>query len=80
MVAYACALQYWVEKSDPPIGGQPCWFAKSVKELREKMSCYLSFLDEEVFESVTLPEGLLTSSVEEAEPHSMMATPAIAPK
>ena len=33
MVAYAQALQYWAEKTDPPAGGRPCLLAESVKEL-----------------------------------------------
>ena len=75
-VAYTHALQYWVEKTDLPTGGQPCWLAKSVKELQEKMSCYLSFLDKEVFEGVMPPlEGMPTSLTEEAEPHSVTAMP-----
>ena len=48
-IAYAHALQYWVEKSDLSTGEQPCWLAKSVKELWEEMSCYLSFLDKRSF-------------------------------
>ena len=79
-VAYACTLQYWAEKTDLPTGGQPCQLAKSVKELWEKMSCYLSFLDKEVFEGVTPLEGMPASLVEEAEPHRMTAIPAVASK
>ena len=48
-VAYARALQHWAEKIDLPAGGRPCQLAKSVKELREEVKCYLSFSDEEVF-------------------------------
>ena len=55
-VAYARALQHWVEKIDPPAGGRPCPLAKSVKELREEVKCYLSFSNEEVFQGVALPE------------------------
>ena len=75
MIVYAHALQYWVEKSDLPTGGQPCWLAKSVKELWE-MKYYLSFLDREVLEGVTPPEGMPSSPVEEAEPPSVMTVPA----
>ena len=80
MVVYAHALQYWVEKSDLPSGGQPCQLAKSVREFLEKMSCYLSFLDKEVFEGVTPLEGMPTSSDEGAEPHSMTTIPTITSK
>ena len=79
-IAYTLALQYWVEKSDLPTGGQPCQLAESVKELREEMRCYLSFMDKEVFEGVTPPEGMPTSPVEESQPPSETATPVITPK
>ena len=75
MIVYACALQYWAEKSDLPTGGWPCQLAKSVKELWEEMKCYLSFLEKEVFEGVTPLEGMPISPVEEAELHSMMPVP-----
>ena len=76
MIAYTHTIQYWVEKSDPPTGGQPCWLAKSVKELQEEMKCYLSFLDREVFEGVTLLEGMPSSLVERAEPPGVTTVPA----
>ena len=78
MVAYAWALQYWAEKTDPPTGGKPCLLAESVKELQEEMRCYLSFSDEEVFEGMTPPEEMSTGPGEKAEPHSMTTMPAIA--
>ena len=80
MVAYAQALQYWAEKTDPPTGGKPCLLAESVKELHEEMRCYLSFSDEEVFEGMTPLEEMSASPGEKAEPHSMATTPAIAPE
>ena len=76
VITYAHALQYWVEKSDLPTGGQPCQLAKSVKELWEEMKCCFSFLDREVFEGVTPPEGMPSCLVEEAEPPSMTTAPA----
>ena len=39
------------------------------------MSCYLSFLDKEVFEGVTLLEGTPTTLVKEAKPYISMAIP-----
>ena len=78
--AYACALQYWVEKSNLPAGGQPHQVAESVKELREEMRCYLSFTDQEVFEGVTPPEGTPTGLVEKSQPPSKTATPVVASK
>ena len=55
-IAYACAIQYWAEKSNLPTGGQPCQLAESAKELREEMRCYLSFMDHEVFKGIIPPE------------------------
>ena len=79
MVAYAQALQYWVEKTDLPTGGKPCLLAKSVKEWQEEMRCYLSFSDEEVFEGMTPPEEMSTGPGKKAEPHSVATMSAIAP-
>ena len=76
MIVYAHALQYWVEKSDLPTWGQPCQLAESVKELQEEMKCYLSFLDREVFEGVTPPEGMSSGPFEGAESPSVMTVPA----
>ena len=55
-MAYARALQHWVEENNPPAGGEPQLLAESVMELREKMKWYLSFTDEEVFWGVVLPK------------------------
>ena len=55
-VAYARALQHWVEKIDLPAGGRPCLLAESMKELREEIKYYLSFSNEEVFQGVALPK------------------------
>ena len=62
------------------LGGQPCQLAKCVKELWEKMSCYLSFSDKEVFKGVTPLEGTPTTLVKEAEPHSIRAIPSATSK
>ena len=56
VVAYARALQHWVEENNPPAGRGPCLFTESVMELREEVKWYLSFADEEVFQGVDLPE------------------------
>ena len=80
MVAYAQALQHWVEKTDPPAGGKPCLFAESMKELREELKCYLSFSNEEVFKGLALLEETSTALVEEAIPQSMGMMPASTPK
>ena len=77
---YAHALQYWVEKSNLPAGGQPHQLAESAKELREEMRCYLSFTDHEVFEGVTPLEGMPTGPTEESQPPSEATTPVATPK
>ena len=56
MVAYAQALQFWVEKVNLPTEGKPHLLAGSVIELWEEMECYLSFSDEDVFKGIGLPE------------------------
>ena len=55
-VAYARALQYYAERSDPQKRCQPRLLAESVVELREEIGFYLVFQDEEVFWGLDLPE------------------------
>ena len=55
-MAYARALQHWVEEINLPAGGGPRLLAEGVKELREDVKWYLSFSDEEIFRGVVLPE------------------------
>ena len=80
MVAYARALQYWVEKVDLPAGGRSCLLAESVKELQEEMSCHLSFSDEEVFKGVVPPKEMSAILTLEADPQSTMTAPASTPE
>ena len=79
-VAYSHALQYCVEKTDPPTGGKPSLLAESVRELQEEMRCYLSFSDKEVFEGVTPLEEMSVEPAEKAETPSTAATPTGTPK
>ena len=79
-IAYACALQYWAEKSNLLTGGQPCWLAESVKELREEMRCYLSFTDHKVFEGMIPPEETIPDPVKESHLASKMDTIVNVPK
>ena len=44
VVAYARALQYWVEQNDLPTGGEPCLLAKGILELREEVKWSLTFM------------------------------------
>ena len=76
MVAYAQALQFWMEKVDLPAKGKPCLLAESVKELQEGMRCYLSFSDEDVFKGVALLEDVPAIQTEEANPQNARSTPA----
>ena len=55
-VAYARALQYYTDQSDPWKTGQPCLLVESVVELREEIGFYLVFQDEEVFWGLDLPK------------------------
>ena len=73
-VAYAWALQYWVKKTDQPGGGRPHLLVESVKELQEKMRCYLSFSDEEVLKGVIPPGETSALSTEEADLQSAMTS------
>ena len=79
-VAYAHALQYWVEESNLLTGWQPHQLAESVKELREEMRCYLSFMDLKIFEGVTSPEETLPDLVEESHLPNEMNVIANVPK
>ena len=69
-VAYAQALQFWVEKANPPTQGQPCLLVGSILELREEMKYYVSFPDEAIFSGVDLPKESLTTQSKEATPNS----------
>ena len=53
-VAYAQALQFWVEKANLPTQGQPHLLVGSMLELREVMECYVSFPDNAVFGAMAL--------------------------
>ena len=69
-VAYAQALQLWVEKADPPTLGQPHLLVGSILELREAMKCYISFPDDAIFGGMALPDESLTNQSETAIPKS----------
>ena len=75
MVAYAWALQFWVEKVNLPTGGKPCLLAGCVIELWEERECYLSFSNKNVFEGVALPEETPAISPKEVTPWSAQPTP-----
>ena len=70
MVAYAQALQFWVEKAYLPTQDQPHLLAGSVVELRKDMKCYVSFPDKVIFSGMALPEEPSTTQPKEATPES----------
>ena len=78
-MAYAKALQFWVEKANLPTEGQPHLLAGSIVELREEMKCYISFSDEDVFSGISLREESPVTPPEEATPMGAQPTPANSP-
>ena len=77
VVAYARALQYWVEQNDPPTGGEPCLLAKGILELREEVKWYLTFTDEEVFHGVAVLEVYEEKSLTTPSPANIPKTPPV---
>ena len=75
MEAYVWALQFWVEKVDPPTGGKPHLLAGSIVELQEEMNCYLSFSNEDVFKGIALLEETPIIPPEETISKSAQPTP-----
>ena len=73
-VAYTQALQFWVEKADPPTGGKPCLLAGNIVELWEEMKCCISFSDEDVFNGIALPEETPIIPPKEATPKNTQLT------
>ena len=74
MVAYAQALQFWVEKANLLNQGQPCLLAGSVVELREGMKCYISFSYEDIFSGMALLEEPSITQSKEAKSVQPMQT------
>ena len=70
MVAYAQALQFWVEKFNLPTQGQQCFLGGSILEPREEMKFYVSFPHEAIFSGIALPEGPLTTQSEVTAPQN----------
>ena len=70
MVAYAQALQFWVEKANLPTQGQPHFLVGGTLELGEAMECYVSFPDDAVFGGMALQEESLTTQSEKTAPES----------
>ena len=77
VVAYARALQYWVEKNYPPTGGDPHSLAKGVLELQIEVKWYLTFTNEEVFQGVSVPEAYEEKGLMTPSPTNVPKTPPI---
>ena len=58
-LAYAQTLQYWVEKSNPPMPGWPCLLARCMQDLRKMMETYVAFSDDAILEGATPQEKSL---------------------
>ena len=54
-LAYARALQHWVELTNSPMPGQPHPLVEYMIELRESMAPFTTFMDAEVFSEVEGP-------------------------
>ena len=78
-VAYAEALQFWVEKANLPTEGQPHLLAGSVVELREEVRCYIFCTDEDIFSGVALPEESPVTQPQEATPKGALPAQANSP-
>ena len=68
-VAYVQAIQFWAERSNPPMLGQPCLLVGSILKLREVMKPYVSFNDA-IMDSIAPQEGFLKDQSEETIPDS----------
>ena len=77
VVAYARALQYWAEQNDLPTGGKPHLLVESVLELREEVTWYLTFTDEEVFRGVAVPEAEEEKSLTTSSPTDIPKMPPV---
>ena len=58
-LAYAQALQYWAEKANPPMPGQPYLLARCVLELRRVMKLYMAFSNDTILEGAAPQKRLL---------------------
>ena len=68
--------QVWAEKANLSTQGQPHLLVGSILDLREEIKCYISLPDETIFSGMALPEGPLTTQLEETAPKN--AQPAYA--
>ena len=69
-ITYVRALQYWTEKIQPPIPGQPQCLVKSVMELQWAMELLVSFMKVGVFTAAAVSNWMDVSSPRPMEPIS----------
>ena len=72
---YSQALQYWAEKANLPMLGQPCLLARCVQELRWEMKPYMTFMDDAILEGVTPQQELLEGMTRESIPEETPPAP-----
>ena len=69
-ITYVRVLQYWTEKAQPPIPGQPNCLVKSVMEFQWAMEPLVSFLEGGIFAALALSNWMEVSSLRLSEPIS----------
>ena len=77
-LAYVQALQYWAEKANVPMPGQPCLLARCVQEPRWEMKPYVTLTDDAVLEGITPQQELMEGWTRESSPEETL--PAVIPK
>ena len=65
-LAYAQALQYWVEKANPPSPGKLHQLAECIQELREAMKPFTTFHNHDILGKEIASQETLAVEVEEA--------------
>ena len=74
-LVYAQALQYWAEKANLPMLGQPCLLVRCVQELRWEMKPYMTLIDDTILEGVTPQQELQEGQTRESGPVETLTTP-----
>ena len=74
IIPYAQALQYWAERSNWPMLGQPCLLARCILELRETMEQYVFFSDDTVLDGVTPLKGFFKDQIKITIPGESLPT------
>ena len=77
-LAYARALQHWVEEAQPPVPSQPCHLGGSILDLWLVMDPLITFVEEDVFVTmvpsiwteITLPQSMKAAQPEPPRSHS----------